>query len=90
MKKIILSLGVLFIILLVSNLLDAQCPMCKLSTESNLSNGGSAGKSLNSGILYMFAAPYLVVGTIAFIWIKNRKKNFDDGENHNDIKFSDN
>jgi hypothetical protein len=48
--------------------------MCKIAAESNLKNGGTAGRGLNKGILYMLAAPYLLVGTIAFIWWRNRKK----------------
>ncbi|MCB0706393.1 MAG: hypothetical protein KDC34_13845 [Saprospiraceae bacterium] len=52
----------------------AQCPMCKMSAESNLKDGGSAGKGLNAGILYMLAAPYFLVGTIGFIWYRNRRK----------------
>ncbi len=54
--------------------LDAQCPMCKLSAESNLSNGGTAGAGLNKGILYLFFAPYLLIGTIAYLWWRNRQK----------------
>ncbi len=52
----------------------AQCPMCKMSTEQNLKDGGTAGKGLNKGILYMFAAPYLLVGTLGLIWWYNRRK----------------
>jgi hypothetical protein len=55
----------------------AQCPMCKMSTEQNLKDGGTAGKGLNKGILYMFAAPYLLVGTLGFIWWYNRRKEDD-------------
>lgn len=53
--------------------LMAQCPMCRMSAESNLSNGGSAGKGLNTGILYMLATPYLLVGVLGFIWWRNKK-----------------
>ena len=53
---------------------NAQCPMCKMSAEQNLKDGGTAGKGLNKGILYMFAAPYLIVGTLGFIWWYNRRK----------------
>lgn len=52
----------------------AQCPMCKMSAESNLKHGGTAGKGLNKGILYMFAMPYLLVGTLGYVWWRNRKK----------------
>jgi hypothetical protein len=52
----------------------AQCPMCRMSAESNLANGGSEGRGLNTGILYMLATPYLLVGTLGYIWWRNRRK----------------
>ena len=63
-------------LLLVSgwNLLDAQCPMCKMSAEQNLKSGGTAGTGLNTGILYMLFVPYLLVGSIAYWWWRNRRK----------------
>jgi hypothetical protein len=45
-----------------------------MSAESNLKNGGTAGKKLNTGILYMLATPYLIIGTIGLIWWRNRIK----------------
>jgi hypothetical protein len=56
----------------------AQCPMCKISAESNLRNGGTAGKGLNAGILYMLALPYTLVGTIGFIWWRNNRRKHED------------
>ena len=53
---------------------DAQCPMCKLSAETNLSNGGTAGQGLNKGILYLFFAPYILIGGIAYFWWRNRQR----------------
>lgn len=57
--------------------IQAQCPMCKIAAESNLENGGTAGKGLNRGILLMFSMPYVMVGTIGFIWYRNRRKEED-------------
>jgi len=57
---------------------DAQCPMCRMSAESNLKNGGEAGKGLNNGILYMLATPYLLIGGIAYVWYRNRRKEEDE------------
>lgn len=46
----------------------AQCAMCKQAAESSLkANPNSMARSLNSGILYLMAAPYLLV---AFIFRK--------------------
>jgi hypothetical protein len=51
----------------------AQCPMCRMSLESNLKNGGTAGQGMNAGILMLLSTPYLLVGGIAFVWYRNRK-----------------
>ena len=56
----------------------AQCPMCRMSAESNLKHGGTAGKGLNKGILYMLAMPYLLVGTLGFIWWKHNRREEED------------
>lgn len=53
---------------------NAQCPMCRMSAENNLKDGGTTGKGLNKGILYMLAMPYVLVGTIGILWYRNRKK----------------
>ena len=80
MKKRIVKILVLFFLLSFASpvILPAQCPMCKIGAESNLKNGGSSGKGLNTGILYMLAMPYLLVGAIGFVWWKNRKEDIDD------------
>jgi hypothetical protein len=48
--------------------------MCKMSAESNMKNGGTAGRGLNAGILYMLAAPYLIVAGVGVWWYRNRRK----------------
>jgi hypothetical protein len=45
-----------------------------MSAQSNLENGGSEGKGLNTGILYMLATPYLLIGTLGYLWWRNKKK----------------
>jgi predicted tellurium resistance membrane protein TerC len=72
-KYIILSMLVLIVLVFISSDLAAQCPMCKMSAESNLNDGGTAGKGLNKGILYMFAMPYLLVGTLGYLWWRNKR-----------------
>ena len=75
-KYLMLSLVLAFTSAPTSSL-QAQCPMCKMSAESNMKAGGSAGAGLNKGILYMLCMPYIIVGTLGFIWYKNRKKESD-------------
>lgn len=72
MKKLVVFLLVMILFLNID--LVAQCPMCKMAAESNLKNGGSAGKGLNAGILYMLITPYILIGGLAFWWVKNKKK----------------
>lgn len=64
---------VLFLIVFMFAM-DAQCPMCRMSAETNLRNGGTEGQGLNVGILYMLAIPYILVSVIGFLWWKNRSK----------------
>lgn len=72
MKRIFFS-SVLFLVTASYTL--AQCPMCKTAVESNLNNdGATAGLGLNDGILYLLAAPYLLFGTVIFLWYKNKRK----------------
>lgn len=56
----------------------AQCPMCKMSAEANLKDGGTAGKGLNRGILYMLTLPYMLVFGLGFLWWKNRRRLADE------------
>lgn len=65
----------------------AQCPMCKMGAESNLKNGGTAGRGLNNGILYMLSMPYLLVAAGAYIWYRNSRREEDEQEN---IEIGDN
>lgn len=60
---------------------SAQCAMCKASVEANFKGGGKSARGLNAGILYMLAMPYLLVGTIGYIYWKNKKRQNQDQEN---------
>jgi len=70
---IIFSLQVVFVFLF-SLELDAQCPMCRMAADSNLKHGGTEGKGLNTGILYMLAMPYTLVGVLGYLWYRNKKE----------------
>jgi hypothetical protein len=53
----------------------AQCAMCRTTIESSISNGRSnIATGLNTGILYLLAAPYLIVAAIAFLWFRQSKQ----------------
>jgi len=64
----------LFLVLGTSQLW-AQCAMCRGSVESTMGNGrNNVGIGLNTGIMYLFVMPYLIVGVIAYLWYRNSKK----------------
>ena len=64
-KKYLPAILVLFLMLLLTNGINAQCAMCKQAAESSLkSNPNSLARSLNSGILYLMAVPYVLLGFI--------------------------
>lgn len=75
--KVVIILIVLFIFPLGIELV-AQCPMCRMAAESNLDNGGTEGRGLNTGILYLFSMPYLIAGVLGFIWWRNKIKDVDE------------
>lgn len=64
---------VLVILALGTTDLVAQCPMCKMAAESNLREGGTDGKGLNAGILFILSLPYVIVGSIGYVWWKNNR-----------------
>lgn len=75
LKIILVSFIVLFSCL-SSAKVSAQCSMCSLNAENSVQNGNTEGNGLNSGILYLLAAPYLAVACVGFIWYKKyRRKN---------------
>jgi hypothetical protein len=67
-----------FLMLLNISDVAAQCPMCRITAESNLKDGGTIGRGLNNGILYMFFTPYLIVGAIGIWWWRNNRKEDDE------------
>lgn len=60
----------------------AQCAMCRATLETNVSNGAQTNlaSTLNLGILYLFAAPYLAVMTIALVWYHHANRTKSIGE----------
>jgi hypothetical protein len=65
---------VLMLILIQWNA-EAQCAMCRTTVESTVSNGRSnIATGLNTGILYLLTAPYLLVGAVAWLWFRQSKQ----------------
>ncbi|RMF03726.1 MAG: hypothetical protein D6772_01750 [Bacteroidetes bacterium] len=76
LKNIFPFLLILGLMLFAQTDLVAQCPMCRMTAESNMQHGGGTeGKGLNNGILFLLSMPYLLIATLAYIWWRNKKKN---------------
>lgn len=73
-KRLVINMLILLLIAVFAVDLVAQCPMCRMAAESNLQNGGTEGKGLNTGILYILMLPYLLVATLGFVWWRKNKK----------------
>ena len=67
MKKLYFILFLLFVLVLLPTITEAQCAMCKASVESSQGQKNSVAGGLNHGILYLMAVPYVL---LAFIFRK--------------------
>ncbi len=73
MKKVLKSY-LLIMVMLTPWMVDAQCAMCRTQVVNNVSHGETAlAAGLNLGIMYLFFAPYLILGVVAFFWYRNAK-----------------
>lgn len=60
------------VIVFVSFKIDAQCAMCRAQLESMDDN--SLAESVNDGIVYLMAVPYILVAFVAFMIYRSFKK----------------
>ncbi|WP_228467025.1 hypothetical protein [Adhaeribacter swui] len=56
---------------------SAQCALCRSSVESNRADEklSKFGNGLNKGILFLVSVPYIMVGTVGFLWYRHNRKN---------------
>ncbi|MBS1636094.1 MAG: hypothetical protein JST26_09275 [Bacteroidetes bacterium] len=79
-QRIYILAGICLLFMLLPQISEAQCAMCKAAVESNVkSDPNSVAKGINKGILYLMAVPYLLLmfifrKQIATVWRKLRKK----------------
>ncbi len=71
LKKILLLLFLIFIKVVAYS----QCAMCKATLESDMASGGTAGNSINDGIIYLMGFPYLLMAVVGYFVYKHYKKN---------------
>ncbi|MEG9327103.1 hypothetical protein SAMN04488034_10181 [Salinimicrobium catena] len=63
---------ILLLLLLFSFEVEAQCAMCRAVLESE--SDQSAAKGINDGIMYLMVFPYLLMGGVAYMVWRSRKK----------------
>jgi hypothetical protein len=52
----------------------AQCAMCRAVPSSSMEGGGSVGKGLNTGILYLLAVPYVLIAIFGIYFFRRKSK----------------
>ena len=67
MKKYYFILFIVLALVLLPNVTEAQCAMCKASVESSQGQKNSVAGGINQGIIYLMLVPYVL---IAFIFRK--------------------
>ncbi|HEY0732009.1 MAG TPA: hypothetical protein VGD33_06300 [Chitinophagaceae bacterium] len=72
MKKWALVLALTFFFTTAAIEVPAQCSIC---TKTAQQLGEKPAKGLNSGILYLAFAPFLIVGYIGYRWWKSNQGN---------------
>lgn len=74
MKKLLVIACIIGLVFFATDVFAQGCPMCKTSLEQARNNGSQVGNTLNNGILYLLALPYLIAATFGVIWYRNKKK----------------
>lgn len=72
MKKVWLVLVFCVSLIFLSQESQSQCSIC---TKTAQQLGEKTGRGLNAGILYLAAAPMLIVGFIGYRWWKSNRDN---------------
>lgn len=73
MKNFWVTLVILSIVILLPDMAEAQCSMCRAVLESEADQ--STAKGINDGILFLMIFPYLLVGGVGYFIYRSRKKN---------------
>lgn len=79
-NKLFAVCAVVFLLMFSSTEAYSQCAMCRATVESNVGTGSpepenEVGSGLNTGILYLMLIPYVLIGTVGFLWYRNSRKN---------------
>ena len=75
MKILKRTIGIFFVFLISVQYGMAQCAMCRVTIENNVSHGDTTvGAGLNMGILYLFSIPYVLLAALGYFWYRHAKQ----------------
>ncbi|MFN0293704.1 hypothetical protein [Pedobacter helvus] len=74
MKKLAILLLFFIVTIALVPKANAQCAMCTANAEMGVKNGNTQTKGLNSGVLYLLAAPFLLAGLVGTVWYTSYRK----------------
>ncbi|MBF9253873.1 hypothetical protein I2I11_11270 [Pontibacter sp. 172403-2] len=79
LNKFIFVLATVFVLTFQTTDAYSQCAMCQATVESNAGKGheesdNQVGTGLNTGILYLMVAPYVLIGIVGFLWYRSNHK----------------
>lgn len=71
-KVVIIAITILLFVFLMADFADAQCAMCRQTAEKASQENKGIGEGLNSGIVYLMMAPYILLISVAFIFFRKK------------------
>ena len=73
MKKALLPSFFVLVLLMVQTTVTAQCAVCRATAESATEHVDKGiGDGLNSGILYLMGAPYVLLVVVGIIFFRKK------------------
>lgn len=74
MKKVLAIFLFFALMVVIHPEANAQCAMCTANAEMGVKNGNTQTKGLNTGVLYLLAAPFLLAGVVGVVWYTSYRK----------------
>ncbi len=72
-KPILLAMGAAVALLVASDIVFAQCAMCRTGLVNSPEGQALAG-GFNRGILFLLSVPFLLVGVISFLILNTQRR----------------
>jgi LPXTG-motif cell wall-anchored protein len=76
-EKVLRIVALIWLFMSAGSIAYSQCAMCKATAETATDEfGNPISGGINSGILYMMGAPYLLLGIVAWVFFRKRISGF--------------